>query len=214
MILPLWYAILFGIGIIAFISIIIICTRRYPNYSILRRTISGLGLPDYRSAKLFNPAMSLMGILLFPFPFYLIPALPPHWTTTIGIIAFICNPIGLILLGLFPEHKETGHIIAAGLGMGGLIIANIFLIYPILISDLSKIIAVLTIITLFNCVPLAIAARKTLRTYVPDQPIDKLIFNLNLWEWSQFILLQLWIVAIYINLLVLWSLLFLFNSSL
>ena len=203
MILPPWYAILFGIGIIVFITIIGICTRLYPNYSILRRTISGLGHPDYKSAKLFNPTLFFMGILLFPFPLYLLQALPAHWTTTIGIIAFLCNPIGLILLAIFPEHKETGHVIAGGLGMGGLIIANIFLLYPILISDLSTIIVVLTIITLFNCVPLAIAARKTLRTYVPDQPIDKLIFNLNLWEWSQFILLQLWIVAIYVNLLVL-----------
>ncbi len=200
MILPLWYAILFGIGIIVFITIIVICTRLYPNYSILRRTISGLGHPDYRSAKLFNPTLSVMGLLLFPFPFYLIQALPIHWTTTIGILAFFCNPIGLILLAIFPEHKETGHVITGGLGMGGLIIANIFLLYPIL-SDLSKIIVLIIIITLLNSVPLTIAARKTLGTYVPDQPIDKIVFNLNLWEWSQFILLQLWIVAIYINLL-------------
>ena len=92
-------------------------------------------------------------------------------------------------------------MIAGGLGMGGLIIANIFLLYPIFISDLSIIITVITIITLLNCIPLAIAARKTMGTYVPDQPIEKLIYNLNLWEWSQFILLQLWIVSLYINLL-------------
>jgi hypothetical membrane protein len=201
MILSLWYAILLGIGIIGFIIIIVICTRLYPNYSILRRTISGLGHPDYRSAKLFNPTMFIMGFILFPFPFYLIQALPAHWTTIIGIIAFICNPIGLILLGIFPEHKETAHVIAGGLCMGGSIIANIFLLYPILISDLSKIIVVITIIVLLNCIPLAIAARKTMGTYVPDQPIAKLIYNLNLWEWSQFLLLQLWIIALYINLL-------------
>jgi hypothetical membrane protein len=201
MILPLWYAILFGIGIIGFITIIVICTRLYPNYSILRRTISGLGHPDYRSAKLFNPTLIIIGLLLFPFPFYLLQALPPHWTTSIGIIAFFCNPIGLVLLGFFPEHKETGHVIAGGLGMGGLIIANIFLLYPIFISDLSKVIVVITIITLLNGILLAIAARKTIATYVPDQPIEKLLYNLNLWEWSQFILLQLWIVALYLNLL-------------
>ena len=85
--------------------------------------------------------------------------------------------------------------------MGGLIIANIFLLYPIFISDLSKIIVVISIIPLLNAIPLAIAARKTMATYVPDQPIEKLIYNLNLWEWSQFLLLQLWIIALDINLL-------------
>jgi hypothetical membrane protein len=199
--IPLWYAILFGIGIILFIIILLICTRLYPNYSILRRTISGLGNPEYKSAKFFNSAIFSMGILLFPFPYFLFQALPAQWLTYIGIGAFFCNPIGLILLGLFPEHKETGHIIAAGLGMGSLIIANIFLLYPILTSALSKFIVVITVISLMNSVFLAIAARKNAGIYVPDQPVEKIIYNLNLWEWLQFILLQTWIVAIYVNLL-------------
>lgn len=204
MLLPLWYAILVGIAFIIFPILLLVCFRLYPppKYSIFTRTISGLGLPEHRSAKLFNPMIIIMGLILIPFPYYLFQILPANWLTYIGIVAFFCVPIGLMLVGIFPEHKETAHMVAAVLSLGASIIANAFLLYPILLSGLNIIITIIQILVLSISVPLAIAARKQLPSYIPDAPIDKFLYNLNFWEWSQFLALQVWIVALYINVLI------------
>ena len=204
MLLPLWYSILLGIAFIIFPILLLVCVRLYPppKYSIFTRTISGLGLPEHRSAKIFNPTIIIMGLILIPFPYYLFPILPANWLTYIGIVAFFCVPIGLMLVGIFPEHKETAHMFAAVLSLGASIIANAFLLYPILLSDLNIVITIIQILVLSISVPLAIAARKQLPSYTPDTPIDRLLYNLNFWEWSQFLALQAWIVALYINTLI------------
>ena len=201
MILPLWYAILFGIGYVLFNIIIIKCITLYPNYSILSRIISGLGNTEQKSAKIFNPAILIMGVLLLPFPYYLFQVLPINLISYIGIGTFYSNPIGMVLLGIFPENKEKGHYVAAALGMGGLLLANIILIYPIILSSLNNTIVVITIIMLIFCVPLVISLIKNVRSYEPDKRIENLFYNLNFWEWFQFIMLQIWIIAVYINLL-------------
>ena len=201
MIFPLWYAILFGVSIISFIIVIIICIQLYPKYSILTRTISGLGNQEKRSAKLFNFTIAIMGFIMIPFPYYLFQVLLMRPITYIGIGIFFCNPIGLILLGIFPENKEKPHLVAAGLGMGGSLLANLILLYPILLSTLSIILVVITIIMLIFCVPLTISAIKNVRSYEPDKKVEKIIFNLNFWEWIQFIVLQIWIFALYVNLI-------------
>ncbi|MFX1297749.1 MAG: DUF998 domain-containing protein [Promethearchaeota archaeon] len=202
MLLPLWYAILLGLGFIIFLILIFYCIRLYPNYSIFTRTISGLGHPDNKSAKIFNPAIIVMGILLILFPYYVFQVLPAIWLTYVGIGLFFCVPIGLILVGVFPEHKEAGHMVAAALSIGGALLTNIFLFYPILISDLSIIVTVTNVIVLITCVPLAIAAQKTGSSYVPDQHVEKILHNLNFWEWTQFIVLQTWMFTLYLNLLI------------
>lgn len=201
MILPVWYAIVFGLALIAFPILLLYCIYLYPNYSIFTRTISGLGNPDYKSAKIFNPTIFIMGFVLLPFPYFVLQVLPTHWMTTIGIMAFFFNPIGLILVGLFPEHKNIPHMIAATFAMGGILIANIALVYPIFLSDLSIITVIISSITLFTCWPLFISAIKYTQSYTPDQPIDNILFNVNFWEWIQFIVLQTWISVLYINLL-------------
>jgi hypothetical membrane protein len=201
MLLPIWYAILFGITVIGFLISLFICTRLYPppRYSILTRTISGLGHPDHKSAKIFNPIMITMGVVLALFPYFLLQVLPVSWLTNIGIGTFFCVPAGLILVGVFPEHKESGHLVGAVLCLGGSLLANGFLIYPIFISPLSNFIIVIQIIILIVCVPLSISAAKQLPSYIPDQRIEKILYNLNLWEWSQFLALQTWIFALYLN---------------
>jgi len=204
LLLPLWYEILFGITFIGFLISLGICTQLYPppKYSLLTRTISGLGHPDHKSAKIFNPTMITMGIILAPLPYFLIQVLPASWLTNIGIGAFFCVPAGLILVGVFPEHKESRHIIAAVLSLGGSLLANGFLIYPIFVSPLSNFIIGIQIIILIVCVPLTISAAKQLPSYTPDQRIEKILYNLNLWEWTQFLTLQTWIFALYLNLII------------
>ncbi|NVM54612.1 MAG: DUF998 domain-containing protein [Candidatus Helarchaeota archaeon] len=202
MVLPLWYAILFGLTFILESSLIVYCTRLYPDYSIFSRTISGLGNPMYKSAKIFNPTISIMGVILSPLPYYLLQVLPPHWMTSIGIGAFFCSPVGIFLVGIFHEERQIGHLIAATLGMGGLITANMVLLYPIFLSSLSNIITAITIISLITSIFLAIAGIKNIRTYIPNKRITKLLYNLNFWEWIQFIILQVWLGGIYINLLI------------
>lgn len=202
MILPLWYAIVLGVSFIVFPLLIFYCTRLYPNYSIFRRTISGLGLPEKKSARIFNPTISIVGFILIPFPFFLLQALPAHWTTFVGIGSLICNPIGIILVGLFPEHKNVPHMVAAVLAMGGSLVANIFLLYSIQISAFHTIITIISIILLIVCIPLTFSFIKTGPSYVPDEKIDHIYENLNFWEWMQFITLQIWLLAIYLNLII------------
>jgi hypothetical membrane protein len=204
MLLPLWYAIVLGIAFIIYPILLLICIKLYPppKYSIFTRTISGLGLPEHKSAKVFNPTLISMGIIMIPFPYYVFQVLPATILSYIGIGAFFCVPSGLILVGIFPEHKETAHMVAAVLSLGASIISSGFLLIPILQSDLSIIVTLVQIIVLAIAVPLAIAAANQMPSYTPDMPIEKLIYNLNFWEWSQFIALQTWIVAIYINLLI------------
>jgi hypothetical membrane protein len=201
MILPLWYAILFGVVIIGFSIVIIICTRLYPNYSMLTRTISGLGNPKYKSHKLFNPAMMILGLATLPLPYYVYISLPPTPLTTIGCIFFICNPIGIFLVGVFNEEKNTGHIIGAVLGMGFLLFATMLLIYPLTQSDIfHPFIVAIAAIAIINCVPLAYSAYKSARDYVGDVKIDRLLENINFFEWMEFLILQMLIISMYLNL--------------
>lgn len=201
MIIPIPYAIIFGVTYIAFIIVIIICTQIYPNYSILGRTISGLGNPEHKTARIFNISIIIMGIVYLPFPYFLFLAMPKIILTYIGTFFFFLSPIGMILVGFFPENKEKMHAIAAVLAMGGPLLANLILIYPFLISNLNIIIPIISIILLILCVPLCISALKSLQSYEPDKKIEKIIFNINLWEWLQFIVLRIWVLAIYINLI-------------
>ncbi len=207
MILPLWYALLLGISLIIYPILLIICIKRYPppKYSILTRTISGLGLPEHRSYKIFNHTVVYMGLLMMPFPYFVFQVLSKSWLTYIGTGAFFFIPLGLILVGLFPEHKDTPHMIAAVCSIGGALITNIFLLYPILISNFSIAITILQIGVLIICIPLAYSASIQLpsETWQPDQKIEKILENINLWEWMVFLALQIWIAALYINLLIL-----------
>ena len=206
MLLPLWYAIILGCLFAAIPIILYRCSRLYPppKYSILTRTISGLGSLEHpKSAKFFNPMMVCMGIIMSFFPYFLLQVLPPRLFTYIGIGALFVVAAGLIMVGLFPEEKETAHMTAAFMCLGGSLISNIFLLYPILLSDLSIAVTIAQIAVLIVCVPLAISAVKTLPTYEADQPISKLLLNLNIWEWSQFITLQIWLFIVYLNLLML-----------
>lgn len=203
MLLPLWYAIMVGLVFIIFPIILLYCRHLYPNYSIFTRTISGLGNPEHRSTKIFNIAVITAGIILFLMPYYLFQVLPNHWMTWLGVIFLYHNRVGFILVGVFPEHKETPHIIAAVMGMGGAMLANLLLIYPILLSELNNLIVIPSFIALLISIPLLTALKKNMRSYVPDARIDKLLYNLNFWEWMQFIVLQVWSIFIYLNLLIL-----------
>ncbi len=205
MFLPLWYTILLGIAFGSFAILILICIKLYspPKYSILTRTISGLGSPEHKSHKIFNPTVLVIGIILTPFPYFLLQVLPPSWMTTLGIILFFGVPLGLILVGIFPEDKETGHMIGAIMSIGGAFIANLLLFYPILQSSLHFVINLFQIIILIFCIPLAYSAVKHMPSYEPDKPIKKISYNTNLWEWSVFLSLQAWILALYINLIAL-----------
>ena len=208
MLLPFWYAILLGVVFIIYPILIVICIHRYPppKFSILSRTISGLGGPDHpKSAKIFNPTVIIMGILTFPMPYFILQVLPLNVLTYIGIVAFFCIPAGLIIVGFFPEDKNTPHMTAAVMTLGGALISNIFLLYPVLISDLSIAITIIQVITLIICIPLAYSAAIQLpsETWESDVKIEKLIENINFWEWAIFIDLQIWIIAFYINLLIL-----------
>ena len=204
MILPLWYAILLAIAFGLFPVIILICLKLYPppKFSILRRTISGLGSPDHRSHKIFNPTMIIMGIIITPLPYFLLQVLPLNWMTTIGIITFFGVPVGLLFIGLFHENRNTGHMAGAYMSLGGSLLTNIFLFYPILESALNLAINLIQIIILIVCFPLAYAFVKHMPSYEPDKPIEKISHNVNLWEWSVFLSLIAWIAALYINLLV------------
>jgi len=144
-----------------------------------------------------------MGVCLLPFPFYLLQALPAIWMSYIGIGFFYCSPVGIILVGIFPEDKEVPHLIAAVLAFGGILIALMLLLYPIFISSLNKIIVGILIGLLLIAIPLTISQVKTGRSYVPDKRIDKLIYNINFWEWMQFLSLEVLIFSIFINLLIL-----------
>ena len=92
---------------------------------------------------------------------------------------------------------------AAFMSLGGALLTNIFLFYPILESALNLVINLIQIVILIVCVPLAYAFVKHMPIYEPDKPIEKISHNANLWEWFVFLSLITWIVALYINLLVL-----------
>ena len=203
MILPLLYAIVLGAAFIIFNICLFIYTQIYQDYSMKRNTISDLGGPEAKTRKLFNPTVIIMGIILFPFPFFVYQALPQsNFLSLIGIIIFYCVPVGLIMVGIFPKDKETPHIISALLSFGGLLITNMVLFQPILFSDLNPIIIIITIIALIIAIPLLISFSQRDK-YEEEEEIKKLFHNLNIWEWVQFIMLQIWMFSLYINLLIL-----------
>jgi hypothetical membrane protein len=201
MIIPLWYSGILLVAFITFNTSLFIYTRIYPNYSIKRNTISDLGGPEAKTRKFFNPTVFIMGIILLPFPYFVYQALPQtNILSLIGIIIFYFVPVGMLLVGLFPKDKETPHVIAALLCFGGLLITNILLFQPILLSNINFLVLIISIIALVIAVPLLISFSQRDK-YEDGEEIEKLLHNLNLWEWIAFILLQIWMFSLYINLL-------------
>jgi hypothetical protein len=199
MILPLWYAIVLGLCFIIFFGLLYKCMtdkRLYPNFSIFRDTISEVQDTSMGSSKYINSAFALMGIVLLPFPYYIMHALPQGLWTTLSTIILYCNPIGLIILSIWPNFTNNMHYIGAGVAMGGSLLSMIFLIQPILLSSIINDILIINIIcSLIICIPLVYSN-------VVSGSRAKIMHNPNFWEWLEFFSLQTFILGLFFNLII------------
>jgi hypothetical protein len=198
MILSVWYAILLGICFPVYFGLLIKCMtdkRLYPNFSIYRDTISEVQDTSMETSKYLNPAFALIGLALLPLPYYLMQVLPESTISTISIVVLYCNPIGLLILAIWPNFTNNMHYVGAGVAMGGSLLAMILLIRPILLSTyISDILIIIIIFALFICAPLVYS------NAVYGSRAE-LIHNPNFWEWLEFFTLQAFILGIYINLI-------------
>jgi hypothetical protein len=196
MIFPFWYAISLGSCFIVYFWLLyksINDEKLYPNFSIYRDTISEVQDTSMESSKYINPAFAIIGIALLPFPSYFMQILPDYTLSKISIIILYCNPIGLIILAIWPNFTNKMHYIGAGLAMGGSLLAMILLIYPILQSHIISHIHVVTIvISLIICIPLVYSN-------LVYGSRAKLFHNPNFWEWMEFFSIQAFILGLYFN---------------
>lgn len=196
MILPLWYTILLGSCFILYFCLLYKSTsdeNLYPNFSIYRDTISEVQDTSMESSKYINSAFAIMGIALLPFPYYVMNVLPEGLITTISIFVLYCNPIGLIILAIWPNFTNNMHYVGASVAMGGSLLAMILLIHPILHSSIiSDFLIVIIIFSLLICVPLVYSN-------LVYGSRAKLIHNPNFWEWIEFFSIQAFIIGLFLN---------------
>lgn len=197
--IPLWYTILLAVMFPSFLSVLLMCMYYkdlYPGFSVFRDTISEIQDTSTRTSKYINPTFALMGICLMPLPYYFSLILEPGWLTTIGIFVLYCNPLGLLVLAIWPDFTNNMHYVGAGLGMGGTLLAMILLGYPIFIStNATNLLLIPIVIGLLICIPLVYSN-------VVYGPRSKIMHNPNIWEWLEFYTLQAWTIAIAVNLIV------------
>jgi hypothetical protein len=144
------YLLLFPIVSILFFLMLFFAIKRYSpgHYSFLTRNISGLGHPERpASARLFNPAVQILGITLLPmgwvFRIYLINS----WASFLVAIFISIGGIGLILLGFWRENDLLHHGIASGLSFGCFLLALLFAVFAMWITpDYPKIAILLNVI--------------------------------------------------------------------
>lgn len=196
MIFPYWYSIFLGSCFIVYFWLLYKSTndeKLYPNFSIYRDTISEVQDTSMDSSKYINPAFAIIGIALLLFPFYLMQVLPDYTLSKISITILYCNPIGLIILAIWPNFTNKMHYVGAGLAMGGSLLAMILLIYPILQSNIISHIHIVTIvISLIICIPLVYSN-------LVYGSRAKLFHNPNFWEWMEFFSIQAFFLSLYFN---------------
>ncbi|MBD3353363.1 MAG: DUF998 domain-containing protein [Candidatus Lokiarchaeota archaeon] len=199
MLIPIWYAVLFAVCFIIYFILLVICLtsrKLYPEFSIFRDTISEVQDTSMKTSKYINPAFALIGIVLLPLPVFLLDYMPRAGLTNIAILILYCNPLGLIILSIWPNFTNNMHYIGAGIAMGGTLLAMILLFLPILRSQyISNVILIISIFALIICIPLVYSN-------VTNGPRSELIHNPNIWEWLEFFTLQLFIIALYLNLVI------------
>ncbi|MHA1341392.1 MAG: DUF998 domain-containing protein [Promethearchaeota archaeon] len=202
----LLYLVILGIIFIVFIILLYVCMTNenlYPGFSVFRDTISEVQDTSMGSSKYINSGFALVGLGLLPFPYFFLSVLPSIRLSYAGVICLYLNPIGLIVLAIWPNFTNNMHYVGAGLAMGGTLLAMLLFISPIINSSVIPIVfkVLLTLNIFFSiliCIPLVYSN-------IANGPRSKLLYNPNIWEWIEFFSILTFIFMIY---LMFWYLLF------
>ena len=198
MALPLWYSITFPVVFVSFFILIYISYKKFPHYSILTRTISGLGNLKRKSGLFFDIGLILIGSSSIPLFYFLYQELPQSLLSSIGIVLlFVGGSVGSTLEGFFDESKLKPHLFSSFIAFGAIIIGSILLISPFLQSEaIPNWMVILNILIPITSVFCGISALYN----IPYKPGIKkpILHNVNLWEWILFLVICLWISLIFI----------------
>jgi len=112
------------------------------QYSILKFAISDLG-SFYRNPGyiMFSIGLIIAGIIFIPHALYFYRCLKPdiELLSKISLLFFLISSVGITLVGVFPHDiYYLAHTIAAVMAFGGLVIATLFMTFPLLKKLLRK----------------------------------------------------------------------------
>jgi hypothetical protein len=205
MLIPLWFAISYPIAIIFFILILYFCSKKYPkkkHYSILSRSISGLGNEKYESSKLFKEDfffIPLANVFLISF---LSLFLHKNNFSVISIYFLLIGEAATLITSFATEDfknkvKFIAHLIFSSIAFASTIIGFILLGFSL--KSMSILVIPFSFLPLLLGIFAGISVFYNLK-YVPDvkKPILK---NINFWEWLMFFSIIFLFIFIYFILL-------------
>lgn len=207
MLIPTWFAILYPAAIIVSLFMLYASSKQYPqkkHYSILSRSISGLGNKKYKSCKLFREDIFFIPVINIILIYFLYLSLAKTTTVYVGIAFLIIGEISTILTSFATEdftnkRKFITHFVFSIIAFLFTIVGLIILAFVFKDSTIFKQVVPFNFLPIIFGILAGIAAIYNLK-YAPD--VKKPLFkNIDLWEWMMFFSIILCFVLIYFSLL-------------
>lgn len=192
--------IVFVVYLISLLFVLVKATLSWGNYSVKSCWVSELGITTKKSARAFNFAISLYGLLsllLIIKLFYMLP----HTNTAYLLLLFLTlTSLSTFFVGVFPmDTKPNGHLIASSSTFFSVLISSIISIYLVLNTHIFPRIILFLNITTLIILPLYTFAACYEKS--AQNSLQKfLVNNKGLWEWSALILACSWnlIISVWI----------------
>jgi len=199
--IPFWFIIAYPVILLSSIIFLLFAMKKYGHFSLLRRTMSGLGGEHKKSQIYFDISMILVGLGTIILAYFLNLKLPNTIENIIMTFAMVMACVGTIFVSFFPESfrkkdKLVTHYMTAGTAFAGFFIAALFFSIIILTTNISNwllIFPILVILSLIGC-------SHTIKYNKPYYPGIKRKFmkNINIWEWFSIISIFIWVISLYL----------------
>jgi hypothetical membrane protein len=125
--------IVFVVYLIALLFVLAKATLSWGNYSVKSCWVSELGITTKKSARAFNFAISLYGLLSLLLIFKLFYIMPHTNVSCLFLMFLTIISISTFFVGVFPmDTKPNGHLIASGSTFFSVLISSIISIYLVL----------------------------------------------------------------------------------
>ena len=160
--------------------------------------MSSLGERGRIGNKIFNPILSILGVLNGIMGYFLLISLPKSILTYLGTGFLFIGCVANILVGIFYKGRKL-HDTLAVLVFGGYLVSSLFLTYPLVTSAMvPNWIMVVFNFFLFITVIFVMGSMKYKDPVWYDLPKKPLRKNFPFWQWMIFIAAFLWLAILFL----------------
>jgi len=166
-----------------------------------RRTVSTLGERGRIGNKIFNPILSILGVLNLVMGYFLSTSLPKNILSYLGLGLLFLGGFSNILVGIFYKGRKL-HDTLATLVFGGYLASSFFLAYPLVNSErIPAWILIIFNFFLFISIIFVLGSMKyksPIWYNLPKKPLRK---NFAFWQWMIFIAAFFWLIILFLVLI-------------